>query len=47
MMAILGRDRVLRPARLPHDLLRDPAIWAWLFVVLLALIPARAALGGG
>jgi hypothetical protein len=25
-------------------MLRDPALWAWLVVVLLALFPARAAL---
>jgi hypothetical protein len=24
--------------------LRDPALWAWLIVALLALLPARAAL---
>jgi len=25
-------------------MLRDPALWAWLIVALLALLPARAAL---
>jgi hypothetical protein len=27
-----------------HPRLRDPALWAWLIVALLALLPARAAL---
>jgi hypothetical protein len=27
-----------------HARLGDPALWAWLVVVLLALLPARAAL---
>jgi hypothetical protein len=31
-------------ARKRHARLGDPALWAWLFVVLLALLPARAAL---
>jgi hypothetical protein len=30
----------------PRDLLRDPALWAWLAVALLAIIPARAVLAG-
>jgi hypothetical protein len=30
--------------RAPYDALRDPALWAWLIVALLAMIPARAAL---
>jgi hypothetical protein len=28
------------------DALRDPAIWAWLLVALLAILPATAALTG-
>ena len=32
----------LAPKR--HAPLRDPALWAWLVVALLALLPARAAL---
>jgi hypothetical protein len=32
-----------RPDR-RHARLRDPALWAWLAVALLALLPARAAL---
>jgi len=31
-------------ARKRHAPLRDPALWAWLVVALLALLPARAAL---
>ena len=27
-----------------HSRLGDPAVWAWLFVALLALLPVRAAL---
>lgn len=27
-----------------RELLQDPALWAWAFVVALALLPARAAL---
>jgi hypothetical protein len=30
--------------RSPYDALRDPALWAWLIVALLAMIPARGAL---
>lgn len=30
----------------PHEVLRDPAVWAWIAVALLAIIPARAALAG-
>jgi hypothetical protein len=30
--------------RASHANLRDPALWAWLIVALLALLPARAAL---
>jgi hypothetical protein len=32
------------PPRRPHRMLRDPAVWAWLIVALLAIFPARAAL---
>jgi hypothetical protein len=32
------------PRRSSHANLRDPALWAWLIVALLALLPARAAL---
>ncbi len=31
-------------ARKRHARLGDPALWAWLVVALLALLPARAAL---
>jgi hypothetical protein len=31
----------------PSGILHDPALWVWLFVVLLAILPARAALAGG
>lgn len=31
----------------PRELLRDPAVWAWLVVALLAILPARAVLAGG
>jgi hypothetical protein len=30
----------------PRELLRDPALWAWLVVALLAILPARAVLAG-
>ena len=30
--------------RLAWDILRDPALWAWVVVALLAILPARAAL---
>jgi len=33
-----------RPSRRRHPRLGDPALWAWLVVALLALLPARAAL---
>lgn len=33
-----------RSTRVRHARLGDPALWAWLFVALLALLPARAAL---
>jgi len=33
-----------RPPRRRHRMLRDPALWAWLIVALLAIFPARAAL---
>jgi hypothetical protein len=29
-----------------RELLRDPALWAWLAVALLAILPARAVLAG-
>ena len=32
------------PIRRNPSRLADPALWAWLFVALLALLPARAAL---
>jgi hypothetical protein len=35
--------RSIRPSR---DLLRDPALWAWIAVALLAILPARAVLAG-
>jgi hypothetical protein len=34
----------LRSIQSPRDVLRDPALWAWLAVALLAIIPARAVL---
>ena len=37
-------DRAASPGRSSHALPRDPAVWAWLIVALLALLPARAAL---
>ncbi len=42
-------DTSKTPAASRHhgsDMLRDPAIWAWLLVALLALLPARAVLVG-
>lgn len=35
-----------RPFPTPREVLRDPAVWAWIAVALLAIIPARAALAG-
>jgi len=34
-------------SRSPHDRFRDPALWAWLVVALLAILPVHAALAGG
>lgn len=31
----------------PSGILHDPALWVWLLVVLLAILPARAVLVGG
>jgi hypothetical protein len=36
-----------RRMRAPRELFRDPAVWAWLLVALLAILPARAVLAGG
>ena len=44
------RTRLVRPAHESVgacELLRDPALWAWLLVALLAILPARAVLAGG
>jgi len=30
----------------PREILRDPAVWAWLLVALLAIRPARSVLAG-
>jgi hypothetical protein len=38
------RTSSLRHSR---DFLRDPALWAWLIVALLAIFPAHAVLAGG
>jgi hypothetical protein len=35
--------RLFPPSR---DILRDPALWAWVAVVLLAILPAHAVLAG-
>jgi hypothetical protein len=41
------RNRLLFPSiHSPRDVLRDPALWAWIAVALLALIPARAVFAG-
>lgn len=37
------RTRTLDVAQ---SLVRDPALWAWLVVALLAILPARAVLAG-
>ena len=40
-------NETVGPSTLPsnrHARLGDPALWAWLVVALLALLPARAAL---
>lgn len=36
-----------RTFRSPTDMLRDPALWAWIAVALLAIIPARIVIAGG
>jgi hypothetical protein len=36
--------RLIRPTR--GEILRDPAVWAWIAVALLAILPARAVLAG-
>jgi len=41
--SILHPDSPQRPRR-EHRMLRDPALWAWLIVALLAMLPARAVL---
>ena len=43
-MSVLSHS--LRFLRAPRELLRDPALWAWVMVALLAIFPARAALAG-
>jgi hypothetical protein len=35
--------RLIPPTR---EILRDPAVWAWIAVALLAILPARAVLAG-
>ena len=35
--------QLIPPAR---EILRDPAVWAWIAVALLAILPARAVLAG-
>lgn len=37
-------NHVTPGSRRTRDLLRDPAIWAWLLVALLAIVPAHAAI---
>jgi hypothetical protein len=37
-------ERAAAARRHPSDALRDPALWAWLIVALLAILPAREAL---
>jgi hypothetical protein len=39
-------DTRTRTLHVAHNLLRDPALWAWLVVALLAILPARAVLAG-
>jgi hypothetical protein len=38
---------LIRPFPTAREILRDPAVWAWIAVALLAIIPAGAALAGG
>jgi len=44
-MKVRNQDST-RPFPTPREILRDPAVWAWIAVALLAIIPARAALAG-
>jgi hypothetical protein len=43
-MNTVNEDNALPPIRRARDLLRDPAVWAWVVVALLAIFPAREAL---
>jgi hypothetical protein len=43
-MNTVNEDNALPPIRRARDLLRDPAVWAWVVVALLAILPARDAL---
>jgi hypothetical protein len=45
MEASSHHTRISSPRHL-RDLLRDPALWAWLIVALLAIFPAHAVLAG-
>jgi hypothetical protein len=40
------RHDSVRSSAIPREILRDPAVWAWIAVFLLAILPARAALAG-
>jgi len=39
-----NRTQAAPATRRARDLLRDPAVWAWVVVALLAIFPAREAL---
>ena len=41
-----SRSGAAASVRRSYELLRDPALWAWLLVALLAIFPARAVLAG-
>lgn len=43
-MNATNRDHAAPAARRARELLRDPAVWAWVVVALLAIFPAREAL---
>lgn len=40
------RDRSIAGGRRIGEIYRDPAVWAWVVVLLLAMLPVRAAISG-
>lgn len=42
----LERDRSTEGRRRIGEIYRDPAVWAWVVVLLLAMLPVKAAISG-